>query len=425
MVFNGAIRRKEEAMSAELQQDYCDQADLGDIKPRSPIASLRREKHLMHTNQYCIREVAKVVGMSPTFVRKVVGRRAQLGVSEVLDLLDQDAYRETFIPRSRVIDYLNSQQASAADINVIPNPTDYEFRLGHVLDLARSVPEKSVQCVVTSTPYWAMRVYEDSYTAVWADGEVSAYGHEQTPEGFVRHTVEVLDALSRLLTDEGSIWLNVMDSFNTRTQVRRSAVEALRAMQGEDNRTWSEHPVRRYSAGHSYLKDGEQCLVPAMIAERASRIGLYVKTVITWAKVSSLPEPQDSRVSRNLEYVLHLTKQRTPKFSRLAYHQSAPEFGGRNEESESRKLSDVWILNTSSGGDGHGAQFPTSLPGRCIGLTTAPRDLVLDPFVGSGNSGVAALQHGCAFLGWDVSQTYLSVAKERVGNTSCRLPFPV
>lgn len=410
-------------MSAELPQEDYGQTNLRDIKPRSPVASLQRERYLKHSGKYPVGLVAKAVGMSPTFVRRVVGRKTELATTEILELLDQDAYRETFVPRSRVIDYLESPYSREIEDNVVPNPTSYEFRLGHVLDLARSVPEKSVQCVVTSTPYWGMRIYEDSYRAVWSDGEVCPYGHEQTPEAFVRHTVEVLDALARLLTDDGSIWWNIMDSFNTRTQVRRSAVEALHAMQGQDDRRWNEHPIRRYSAGHSYLKDGEQCLIPSMIAERASRIGLYLKTVVTWAKVSSLPEPQESRVSRNLEYVLHLTKRRNPKFSRNVYHNGAPAFGGRNLEHESKKLSDIWVLNTSSGGNGHGAQFPTALPGRCIGLTTSPGDLVLDPFVGSGNAGVAALHHGCAFLGWDVSQTYLSIAKERVSKTNLSLPL--
>ena len=394
-----------------------------DIKPRSPVAALRRDRYAGLDSSYGIDAVAKAVGMSPTFARKVLGRHPRVSIDGVLALLDQDAFRETFVPRSRVIEFLEARHARDTSTNLIPNPVDHELRLGHVLDLARTVPEGSVSCVVTSTPYWGMRIYEDSHAATWADGETCAYGHEQTPEGFVRHTVEVLDALAHLLTDDGSIWWNVMDSFNTRTQVRRSAVEALRAMQGKDHRRWSEHAVRRYSAGHSYLKDGEQCLIPAMIAERASRIGLYVKTVVTWAKVSTLPEPQESRVSRNLEYILHLTKRRTPKFSRRAYHESNPEFGGRNDALESQKLSDVWVLNTSTGRNGHGAQFPTALPGRCIGLTTEPGDLVLDPFVGSGNSGLAALHHGCTFLGWDVSQTYISIAKERLGSVNVRLPF--
>ena len=410
-------------MDAE-SSDHDEHRGVGpDIKPRSPVAALRRARYAGLRSTYSTDAVAKAVGMSPTFVRKVLGRQPRVNVDGVLALLDQDAFRETFVPRSRVIDFLESRRARDSSTNIVPNPADHELRLGHVIDLARTVPERSVSCVVTSTPYWGMRIYEDSFAATWADGETCAYGHEQTPDGFVRHTVEVLDAVTPLLTDDGSIWWNVMDSFNTRTQVRRSAVEALRAMEGRDDRRWSEHAVRRYSAGHAYLKDGEQCLIPLMIAERASRIGLYVKSVVTWAKVSSLPEPQESRVSRNLEYILHLTKRRTPKFSRRAYHECDPEFGGRNSESESQKLSDVWVINTSTGRDGHGAQFPTALPGRCIGLTTDPGDLVLDPFVGSGNSGLAALHHGCTFLGWDVSQTYLSIAKERIGSANSRLPF--
>jgi DNA modification methylase len=353
--------------------------------------------------------------MNAAFADRVTGRRDQFSVDDVLNLIDQDSYRETFVQRSRVIDYLESRAESQPSVVAVPNPRDRELRLGHALDLIAAVPGETVQCVVTSTPYWGTRVYDDTFTTSWADGEVCPFGHEQTPEGFIRHTIEVLLALSRTVTPDGSLWWNVMDSFNTRTQVRGSAVEALRAMQGLDGRKWADHAARRHSAGHGYLKDGEQCMIPALIAERASRIGLYVKTMITWAKRASLPEPQNSRVSRNLEYVIHLTRQRTPKFSRAPYHEAKAEFGGRNNGWESEKLSDVWVLNTSIGGDGHGAQFPTSLPGRCIALTTTTGDLVLDPFVGSGNSGVAAIHHGCRFLGFDVSQTYLAVAKEKIG----------
>ena len=392
----------------------CD-ADSTDIKPRTSAAALNRERYARLERSYGIGDVAKAVGMSPTFIRKIVGKRSRVTVAHVLDLLDQDAFRETCVPRSRVIEFLEERLAREEPTRRAPNPAGCELRLGHAPDLIRSVPDASVQCVVTSTPYWGMRAYADAHAAAWADGAVCPYGHEQTPESFVRHTVEIIGELARVVTDDGSIWWNVMDSFNTRTQIRGSASEALTAMQGGDARSWGEHQTRRYSAGHSYLKDGEQCLIPAMIAERASRIGLWVKSMITWAKTSSLPEPQTSRVSRNLEYVIHMAKQRTPKFARAPYETAAPAYGGRDERHESAKLSDVWVLNTSAGGDGHGAQFPVSLPGRCIALTTDPGDLVLDPFVGSGNSGVAALHHGCRFLGFDVSPTYLAVAREKLG----------
>lgn len=386
-----------------------------DIKPQTPIVRFDRTRFSSEWT-YDPALVAQLVGMSPTFMRKVVGHRNWITGDNLLLLLDQDAFHETYVPRSKILDYLEGlSDTDTTDVDVLPNPQSWDVRLGNALDLIKQVPVRSVNCVVTSTPYWGMRIYEDSQSVAWADGEVCPYGHEQTPEGFVRHTTEMLVAIAAAVTDDGSIFWNVMDSFNTRTQIRGNAAEALRAMQGKDDRKWGEHASRRYSAGHAYLKDGEQCLIPQMIAERASRAGLYAKTTITWAKRASMPEPQDSRVSRNLEYVLHLTKQRTPKFARDPYHDTKPEYGGRNNGWESEKLSDVWVLNTSSGAGGHGAQFPLALPGRCIALTTTPGDVVLDPFVGSGTSGVAALYHGCSFVGFDTSQTYLAIAKEKLG----------
>lgn len=385
-----------------------------DIKPHTPLTSLDRAHIETLEHSYCLDHVARAVGMSPLFVRKATGQKATLNAQHVLQLLDLDAYKETIIPRSQVLTYLTSLYQNPMDTNYTPNPSTYDLRLGNALNLIHTIPDSTIQCVVTSTPYWGTRTYEDVQATPWADGEICPYGLEQTPEGFVRHTTEVLDSLARVLTDDGSIWWNVMDSFNTRTQIRNSAVEALRAMEGKDSRKWNDHPIRRYSAGHSYLKDGEQCLIPALIAERASRIGLYVKSVITWAKRSTLPEPHNSRVSRNLEYVLHISKTRTPKFKKNTYLTAEPKFGGRDELYETEKLSDVWILNTSMGGNGHGAQFPTALPGRCIALSTEPGDIVLDPFVGSGTSGIVAIHHGCRFLGFDISQTYLNIAKERL-----------
>lgn len=386
-----------------------------DIKPRTPVVAFDRSRFDSSTGMFTVEVVAPIVGMSTSFVRSVVGPGGLLSPADVLRLLDQDAFRETFIPRSRILDYLTSEAVRDANtVQTVANPATWDLRLGNALHLAAEIPAGSINCVVTSTPYWGMRIYEDMQSFMWADGELCPYGHEQTPEGFVRHTIEMLVAVSRVLTDDGSIWWNVMDTFMTRAPIRGNAAEALRAMQGKDAKKWGDHASRRYSAGHAFLKDGEQCLIPQMIAQRASRVGLYVKTVITWAKRASMPEPQNSRVSRNLEYVLHLTKQRTPKFSRDPYLQAAPEFGGRNIGWESKKLSDVWTLNTSSGGKGHGAQFPIALPGRCIALSTEPGDVVLDPFVGSGTSGIAALHHRCSFIGMDASQTYLALAKERL-----------
>jgi DNA modification methylase len=391
---------------------------LPDIKPVTPVSSLDRSKLRHSSATFDVKHVARVVGFSTAFISRVCGPKAALSAADVLSLLDQDAYRETYVPRSTVLDELQTQRAlETPAVRALEGDRRYELFAGNALDHIARLPPSSINCVVTSTPYWGLRIYRGSEAVRWADGDVCPFGHEQTPEGFARHTTQVLAALHQVLADDGSIWWNIMDTYNTRTQVRGNAAEALHAMKGNDKRGWGEHDVRRYSAGHAHLKDGEQCLIPAMIAERASRIGFFVKSVITWAKTSSLPEPQNSRVSRNLEYVLHLSKVRTPKFYREPYHTTPAELGGRNNGAESAKLSDVWVLPTTAGRDGHGAQFPTALPGRCISVSTDEGDVVLDPFVGAGNAGIAALQLNRRFIGIDISPEYLKTANQRLAAT--------
>lgn len=399
--------------------------ELPNIYPRTPIAKLDRDGYKSREEMFPIEVVAPVVGMAESFIRRVLGKKKNLTVEDVLELLDQDAFSETFVPRSRVLDYLLSQAEAPERTAELSDDQDWDLLHGNFLQVVDTLPEASVQCVVTSTPYWGMRIYKDSRVVKWADGEECAFGHEQTPEGFIRHTVEVLHRLRPVLTESASVWWNLMDTYMTRTQIRGNAYEALQAMDGRNRLKWGDHEHHRYSAGHAYIKDGEQSGIPALVAARASRIGYFAKSTITWAKIISLPEPQNSRVSRSLEYVLHLSTQRAPKFDKGAYRRLATNLGGRNTLYEGDKLSDVWVLPVSSGGDGHGAQFPLALPGRCIAISTDPGDVVLDPFVGSGNTAVAALTLGRRVIGVDVSQQYLDVAEEKIRALGDRLPMDI
>lgn len=126
-----------------------------------------------------------------------------------------------------------------------------------------------------------------------------------------------------------------------------------------------------------------------------------------------MPEPQLSRVSRNVEYIIHLTTQRTPLFNKKAYLELPEELGGKQFH-ESEKLSDFWYLPTSSGGNGHGAQFPLQLPGRCIALSSNEGDTILDPFIGSGTTAIAAYLLNRKYIGFDISEEYLHLAEKRI-----------
>ena len=105
---------------------------------------------------------------------------------------------------------------------------------------------------------------------------------------------------------------------------------------------------------------------------------------------------------------------RAPFFNKKIYRILPAALGGRSKGWEADKLSDIWVLPTSNGRDGHGAQFPIALAGRCIALSTAEGDTVLDPFVGAGNSGVAARALKRRFIGIDVCEEYLTTAEERI-----------
>jgi hypothetical protein len=388
-----------------------------DIYPRTPLSHLSRDRYAKELEaKFPIELVAPVVGFNESFIRRALGKReATPTLSDVLQLLELDAFTETFVPRSKIPDYLlKHSNGGSGSVTLLNIPTSQEMHHGCSKELIQRVPSASIQCVVTSTPYWATRIYEDNITVEWADGEACPYGPEQTPEAFIRHSVELLYLLRRCLKPAASVWWNIMDTYNTRTQIRGNAAETLKAMQGLDKRGWLDHEMRRYSAGHAYLKDGEQCLIPHRIAARASKVGYYLKSVITWAKGQSMPETVDSRVTRELEYILHLSPVRTPYFDKSAYLSLPPDLGGRNAENESLKLTDVWHFCASPGRDGHGAQFPLELPGRCIALTTHENDLVLDPFAGSGTTLLAAHHLRRPSFGFDISQKYVDTANQRL-----------
>lgn len=400
------------------------------IYPKTEIRRLRRDFSHDELNTPIATAVATaVVGMSLNFAVRAVGyssgsKPRSLTLRQVIDLLDLDEYEETFVPRSLVPEYLLrtarlDEEGAPTQPAPLELPLDHLAPLlvrGHAGDLLRRLPKQSVRCAVTSSPYWGMRLYDRPRAVHWADGDHCWYGFEQTPEGFIRHTAELLYHLKPALTNDGSVWWNLGDTYNTRTPIRGSSREKLKAM-GDDPEYalgWTEHAACRHSAGHMYLLDGELAMIPARVAQRASRIGYRVKSYITWDK-DTTPEPVKSRVTRQAEVILHLSAGATPYFNKRVWSELEPRLGGWNGPHESaQKVTDVWHLPTANGTNGHGAEFSVALPGRCIALTTKPGDVVVDPFIGSGTSALAAMELGRRCVGFDTSQSYLGTAEKRV-----------
>lgn len=421
-----AVRdRSEGYRCAHARENYV--VTIEDIFPRSPTDRLRRgdlsNKEL--ATEFDADLVAAVVGMSRAFIARALNRPRSrpktLTLSDVLELLDVDGFQETFVPRSRIPKYLlHESHQPPNEIPALRRSTrtvgDVELRVGDARSLLPTLEPGSVQCAVTSSPYWGMRTYENERNIHWADGDFCPYGFEQTPEAFIRHSVEILHLMKPAISESGSVWWNIMDTYNTRTPIRETATERLHAMgQAPGARAgWTSHRACRHSAGHMYLADAELSSIPPRIAERASRIGYKLKSYITWHKPSSTPEPVKSRVSRQAEYILHLSIGPAPYFSKTNWQGQEPYLGGPTERESKEKITDVWSISTSNGKNGHGAEFPLSLAARCIALTSQKGDLVLDPFVGSGTTALAATALDRRCLAFDISEPYIEIAQKRL-----------
>ena len=144
---------------------------LPDIKPQTEVATLHIDKYEGSTATFPFEQVATLVGMAPTFIRKICGRKGHLTVQDVLLLLEQDAFRETLVPRSKIIDFLLNASVQPKRVPVLGREAEYALLHEHVLDTLATMPKASVQCVVTSTPYWGLRIYKETRISKWADGK--------------------------------------------------------------------------------------------------------------------------------------------------------------------------------------------------------------------------------------------------------------
>ena len=296
------------------------------------------------------------------------------------------------------------------------------IEVGHCIDWLNTLKSESVQTVVTSPPYWGQRNYADETAFEWSDGEKAAFGREQTVEGYIRHSMEILRHIKRVLKANGTIWWVVGDTYLTRTIVRKSTVERWDNYKGKSKTTWADNPNRRHSAGHPYLKDKDLTLAPFMVAHGAQHMGLYVRSVIIWSKQQTrskyahseptrthMPEPVKDRPTTGHEYIFLFSK------SSNYYYSTVPSDESEDQEIESLDhLRSVWSFPVSTNHGGHTAAFPLELPLRCLRLTSKPGDLVIDPFAGSGNSLIAAKRLGRHFAGCDISPKYVAEARERL-----------
>jgi site-specific DNA-methyltransferase (cytosine-N4-specific) len=244
------------------------------------------------------------------------------------------------------------------------------------------IPDNVFQCCVTSPPYWSLRNYH-------IDGQI---GLEPSLADYLENLVNVFGEVRRVLREDGTLWLNIGDSYTS------------------GGRTWrapdKKNPVRAMDirpATPNGLKPKDLIGVPWRLAFALQEAGWYLRADIVWNKPNCQPESVKDRPTRCHEYLFLFSKN-----ERYLYdHESVRGPNGRNVRT-------VWDINTRSYRHAHFATFPPELVEPCIQLGSREGDLVLDPFIGSGTTGYVALNLERRFLGIELNPDYIGIAERRL-----------
>lgn len=295
------------------------------------------------------------------------------------------------------------------------------------------LPDESVNCCVTSPPYYALRDY----------GMDVQIGREDSPEEYIRRLVLVFREVRRVLTKDGTLWLNIADTY-CGTGNKGGYLDPKNPKGRNGQSVSLAHRV-------SECKQKDMIGIPWLLAFALRADGWYLRSDIIWYKANPMPESCKYRPSRCYEHVFLLTKSKKYYYDALAIAEPIAEGtarrykGARNgnhkygngvpgqgkvqkinmaraageitdaDISPVRNARDVWHINTVPYKGGHFAAYPPKLAERCI-LAGCPRGgVVLDPFFGSGTTGLAAVKNGRRYIGIELNAEYCELAKERIG----------
>lgn len=356
-----------------------------------------------------LEEAAEIIGLQSVYLKKLAKKlNVEVILRDKKAWLSWENIRRLAKEQTPAWSLLSSENYYPEPLPVpLQNFPLNTLQQGSCLTWMRNMPKNFVQAIVTSPPYWGVRRYKNDQRQRWYDGSQEEFGLEASVDDYIRHTTEILLLAKRVLREDGVIWWNLADTYQTRAVIRESSTERLHAFEGKRRDTWKSYPVKRYSSGHPYLKDKDLTLVPFHVALAAQRIGLYVRSVIVWSKENTLPESVKDRATNSHEYILMLTKSR-----RYFYNPAAAKENNTASLSD-RNFRSVWTFPTSAGTHPHSAAFPEELPRRCILASTRPQDIVFDPFVGSGTTTKVAQELQRQYFGCDLSQDYIASAQER------------
>lgn len=257
---------------------------------------------------------------------------------------------------------------------------------GDAVEVLQHLPACLARTAVTSPPYWGLRDYG-------ADGQL---GCEDDVADYVDRLVRILRQLRRVLTDDGTLWLNIGDCYTS------------------GGRTWRAPDKKSPARAMDYraptpegLKPKDLVGVPWRVAMALQDDGWYLRSDIIWHKPNALPESVKDRPTRAHEYIFLLSKS-----EQYFYDYEAVQERGTNGKRRNRRT--VWSVPTEAYPDAHFATYPPALIVPCILAGSEPGDTILDPFFGAGTTGLVAAEHGRRFVGIELVPEYVAMAQRRL-----------
>ena len=352
---------------------------------------------------------------------------------------------------------------------------------GDSLDVLKGMADESVDCCITSPPYWGLRDYG---TAKWEGGDAECdhiqsenkhggdradrnqegykkqyknicpkcgairkdkqLGLEKTPEEYVANMVQLFREVKRVLKDDGVLWLNLGDSYASNGCYLHSWMEKhpeKKHLHTENAEKYKDTPAFR--GGEYRIKPKDLVGIPWRVALALQADGWWLRQDIIWHKPNPMPESVRDRCTKSHEYIFLLSKQ-----ARYYYDQDACREKTGNEISEEeyakldgrrhfhehdltqgmmqynpefksathplgRNKRSVWTVATKPYKEAHFATYPPDLILPCV-KTARPDAVILDPFFGSGTTGLVAVQNGRRYIGIDLNPEYCNIAAKRI-----------
>lgn len=240
-------------------------------------------------------------------------------------------------------------------------------------------------------------------------------GLEQTPEQYISKLVEVFREVRRVLRDDGTLWIIIGDCYaGSGKGAAQPPENAMKYKQWTNKGILGAQILRNVKPQNCKAKD--LIGIPWMLAFALRADGWYLRQDIIWHKPNVMPESVKDRCTKSHEYMFLLSKSRKYYFDADAISEPATTTDNslRNRSYTTRNKRDVWTVANKPFKDAHFATYPPELIRPCI-LAGSRRDgIVLDPFIGSGTTGIVAIAEGRRIIGIDINPDYAELAKNRI-----------